>query len=414
MHKRKVFLTGATGMLGRYLLRDLLAAGREVVVLVRDGGERVEEVLGFGSDTSGRRLPRPVVLQGDASKPGLGLSRADRAWVGRSCSAALHAAACSRFRATEAGEPWATNVTGARHLLVLCEQAGIQMHHVSTAFVCGRRAGPVAEADLDRGQLFNNEFERSKCAAERVIHQLASSPVTVYRPAVIVGDSQTGYTSNYQGLYYFLELANRLAQAQPGSDRRSLPIRVPFGGDELRNLVPVNWVSAAITRLMADPRRPGKTYHLTATRPTPARWIKEVAEELLGIEGVTCTGDRVPDSMTHLEQRFLEEVCPYWPYRQSDPVFDCANTSAALPDLAPPVVDRGVLRRLIQFAITDRWGRRPRRPTRPAGVGCSHHAEEYFPLAACASTPARIPLDGSVGVGVAPTAHDERRNPVGD
>src|SRR5258708_333892 len=119
MRRRKILLTGATGLLGRYLLRDLLVAGREVAVLVRDSRqasaqERIEEIIAFGSQSSGVQLPRPVVLQGDVSIPGFGLNSADRAWVARSCYAALHAAACTGFRTTD-GEPWKTNVAGTRH-----------------------------------------------------------------------------------------------------------------------------------------------------------------------------------------------------------------------------------------------------------------------------------------------------------
>src|SRR5437764_8408014 len=83
-----ILLTGATGLLGRYLLRDLLTSGRPVAVLARDlrqarAAERVAELVAFWSESLGRALPRPVVLPGDLSLPGLGLTLADRQWLAR-------------------------------------------------------------------------------------------------------------------------------------------------------------------------------------------------------------------------------------------------------------------------------------------------------------------------------------------
>ncbi len=136
---------------------------------------------------------------------------------------------------------------------------------VSTAFVCGDRAGPVAEEELDCGQGFHNDYERSKFEAERRVRTARGLHPTVYRPSVIVGDSVTGFTSSYHGPYRFLELGTRLAAPPrlPGSPQR-LPLRLPFSGDEPRNLVPVDWVARAIVRIVGQPWWHGRTYHLVA------------------------------------------------------------------------------------------------------------------------------------------------------
>src|ERR1019366_10671927 len=138
--RRVVLLTGATGFLGRYLLRDLLLSGQRVAVLVRDsrGGRaenRIKELLDFWGESLGRRLPCPVILQGDLSHAGLGLSHSDRNWLGRHCEAVLHAAANLSFRSTPDGEPWKTNINGTQALLRLVTDLNIpRWHHVSTAF----------------------------------------------------------------------------------------------------------------------------------------------------------------------------------------------------------------------------------------------------------------------------------------
>jgi thioester reductase-like protein len=402
----RVFLTGATGFLGRYLLRDLLLAGHEVAVLARDTrsadmAERIGELLAFWSDTLRTRLAAPVVLSGDLRSPGLGLSAADRHWLGRHCQAVIHAAARVCFRPSEGGEPWHTNVTGTRHLLALAAELGLtELHHVSTAYVCGRRTGPIDEDELECGQDFHNEYEQSKYEAERCVRRASSLQATVYRPSIVVGDSQTGYTSTYHGFYRFLDFADRLAGPGGAPGRRTLPLRLPFGRDEPRNLVPVDWVSQAVMRILAQPRLHGRTYHLVAREPTPVRAIQEAGERVLGIAGVELTGSEEPADPTPAERLFREHLGEYWPYRHGDPTFADRNTRMALPDLPAPPVDRAMLGRLIAFARARRWGRIP-----PAGPGatcatvevnCARYLEDFFPAAARRSTLAELPLDVAV------------------
>src|SRR5690606_31287234 len=124
-----VLLTGATGLLGRYLLRDLLARGQQIAVVVR-GNERMSadarvaalmaawEQRGFAS------LPAPKVLTGDITSPTLGLSDEDKAWVAEHCDMVLHNAASLSFEdaRSEEDEPWRTNLGGTQNVLELCRQ----------------------------------------------------------------------------------------------------------------------------------------------------------------------------------------------------------------------------------------------------------------------------------------------------
>ncbi len=404
VHPHGVVLTGATGLLGRYLLRDLLAAGRRVSVLVRDGrpapaAERVAAVTAWASQSLGQALPAPVVLAGELTAPHLGLSAADRRWLAKTHTAVLHAAASLVFRGTPAGEPGATNVEGTGRLLDLARSLGFtELHHVSTAFVCGDRRGTIGEDELDCGQGFHNDYERSKCAAERLVRQAAGLRTTIYRPSVIVGDSRTGYTSTYQGLYRFIELAARLA-ATSNQGTRSLPVRLPFTGDEPRDLVPVDWVSRAIIHLVARPACHGRTYHLTAREPVPVQRIKEVAGQILRVVGAEWAGPDGPADPTSLERLLLDRLHDYLPYRHGDPAFDRRHTAAALPDLPPPPVDDALLARLIRFAEADRWGRgRAPAPKAAAGLDCRRYIEDFFPEHAPRSALARlIALDLLVG-----------------
>jgi thioester reductase-like protein len=391
-----VLLTGATGFLGRYLLRELLASGQRVAVLARPGrsgsaAERVAELLASVN-------ARPVVLTGDLNAPGLGLRGADRDWLARHCRSVVHAAARVSLRRSADGEPCKTNVRGTENLLGLCAEFGLrELHHVSTAFVCGDRVGPAREDELDRGQGFHNEYEGSKLEAERRVRSASGLRATIYRPAIIVGDSRTGYTSSYLGFYRFLDLADRLAGPVGADGRRSLPLRLPFTGDEPRNLVPVDWVARAIVRIVNRPRWHGQTYHLVAPVPVRVRAIKEVAERMLNLDGVRCAGPRRPADATHLEEMFLDHLEEYWPYLGGDPSFDYRNTLAALPTLPAPRVGRAMLARLIRFAVADGWGRSRRGKVKGrAADACAHYIEQFFPDAARRSTLARVRLDVTV------------------
>jgi thioester reductase-like protein len=406
MDSGSILLTGATGFLGRYLLRELLASGRSVAVLARDGrgrraAERVDELVAFGSESLGRRLPRPIVLSGDLALPGLGLGAAELGWMARHCRSVVHGAACIALRETPDGEPWKTNVDGTQRLLDVCRRTGLsELHHVSTAFVCGTRTCPVGEDELETGQGFHNEYERSKCEAEKRVRLAAGLRSTIHRPAVIVGDSVTGHTSTYHGIYRFLELGDRLAEPT-ASGWRKLPIRLPFGGDEPRNLVPVDWVAGAIVRLLDRPHWHGRTFHLTSPEPVPARLIREVAEEVLRIDGVTRAGAGESPEPGGLEETFLEHLREYQPYLGGDPEFDCRNTRTALRDFPCPRVDRALLAGLIRFAVADRWGRTSRRPVRTRSrFDCRDYVERFFPESAAGSALSHIPLDVTLGLDV--------------
>jgi thioester reductase-like protein len=399
-----LLLTGATGFLGRYLLRELLAAGTRVGVLVRPGRtetaeERVREAWEFACETLGRRVPAPEVFAGDFREPKLGLSGADGDRLARDYGSVVHAAASPSPVRTADGEPHRTNIIGTRRLLELCAFRGLrEVHHVSTAFVCGDRPGPIPESDPSCGPEFHTDHEQSKFDAERAVREVAGLRVTVYRPSVIVGDSLTGHTSSYRGFYQFLELMNRLAQPGGSPGRRWLPVRLPFRGDESRDLVPVDWVAAAIARLVGRPAAHGRTYHLTAARPTSLADIKTVAAEELGIDGIQLTPAIADPS--HLERLFLDGLRGFWPRLGGDPAFDSGNARSALPDLPPPRVDRECLRRLVRFATEDGWGTRRRsrpRPAAKAALDCGDYIERFFPAVIGRSLLARLPVEIALG-----------------
>jgi hypothetical protein len=105
-----------------------------------------------------------------------------------------------------------------------------------------------------------------------------------------------------------------------------------------------------------------------------SRLVRDVAAEVLDIQGVEFAGPEGIANPSRLEQMFLEGVQEYWPYFGGNPPFDCTNTRAALPDLPSPYMNRPMLERLIRFAVANHWGQAPRKAVQPSVTSaCADH-----------------------------------------
>ena len=364
-----LLLTGATGLLGRYLTNDLLASGNNLALLVRSSKResaehRVESLIQFWEKRLDKSLPRPVVLEGDIRQPQLGLSDENVSWVARNCRAVIHSAASLKFHDDGCGEPWLSNIEGTRNVLSLCEAANVrQLHYVSTAYVCGLRSGTIYETDLDAGQGFRNDYEKSKLTAEQLVRSAQClDQLTVYRPAVISGDAETGYTNTYHGIYLYLRMMALLVPRLPiGPDGvRQTPLRLPMTGDERRNVVPVDWVSKAMCQLINNPAAHGRTFHLAPRECiTPGQGMK-AGYTYFNSTGVEWVGHQTIDPATYnsLESEILPALTMYTSYERTDPTFDCQNLEQYAGDTPCPTIDEKVLHTYIRYGQEDRWGKR--------------------------------------------------------
>lgn len=361
-----ILLTGATGLLGRFLLRDVSAQGRRVAVLVRGGTTagaeaRVDDLLRDWWEVAGVEVPRPVVLEGDITTPGLGLSATARDWVEANVDEVVHAAASLAFdRRERDGEPYASNVGGTARVLEFCRTTGIRrLHHVSTAYVCGLRRGRVLETELDVGQTPGNDYERSKIESERAVRAADWLDVlTVYRPSIVVGELVNGFTNTFHGFYRPLRIVQPFVESfvQASLEPGSLLDVLGMTGAEHKNLVPVDWVSAVMSRIILDPALHGGTYHLTSTRPTGVGLLCRVFEQMVGEMAArpNAAGEGGPAPAFDpalLARLFGDQMQVYRAYWRDDPEFDVTATSRAVPDLPAPAIDEAIVRRLCRFAI---------------------------------------------------------------
>jgi len=359
-----LLLTGATGLLGRYLVRDLTMEGVPLAVLVRPSrrqtpSERIESAIRTWEEKLGTTLTRPHVIEGDISQPGLGLGREDTAWVKENCRALIHNAASLQFISTsQESEPWRSNVQGTKYAIDFCHETKIeQFHHVSTSYTCGLRHDRIMESELDVGQELGNDYERSKVQAEKMVRSAGFSKApTVFRPAIIVGDSRTGWSTTFHNFYVILQIADTLnrQRGEPDVTGRSnvSDVQINVDGTERKNFVPVDWVSAVMSHVLTHPDLHGETYHLTPRCPITTRQIRDAVESATGIYGLNFYGaGEVREVKSEFEELFREHMRVYDSYWRDDPVFDSTNTRRAAPHLPCPHIDLTMLNHLSRAAI---------------------------------------------------------------
>jgi nucleoside-diphosphate-sugar epimerase len=172
--RRTVLLTGASGVVGRALLRRLRHF--DVVCLVHR------------SPVSG---PNVTTLPGDIAEPMFGLAERAYAELAAKVDAVIHCAAVTDFNRTD-GSLEATNITGTEQVAAFAAAAKAVLYHVSTAFV-------HTTADGDRGRTAIG-YASSKSAAEEVVRS-SGAPHVILRPSVVIGDSDTGEIAAFQGLH---------------------------------------------------------------------------------------------------------------------------------------------------------------------------------------------------------------------
>jgi thioester reductase-like protein len=258
-----VLFTGFPGFLGSALLPRVLSrlGAAEAVCLVQPqhaglAHARAAELAAGDPALRGRIR----IVEGDITHNGLGLR--DDGLAGRVVELFHLAAVYDLSVAREVA--MRVNVEGTRHVLDFargCPRLRC-LQYVSTCYVSGRYAGTFTEDMLEEGQRFNNFYEETKQLAEVEVQRAmrAGLPATIYRPAIVVGDSATGATQKYDGPYFAIQWLLR----QP-------PVAVmPVVGDARRhefNVVPRDFVVDAIAWLGGRPESLGRVFALADPAP---------------------------------------------------------------------------------------------------------------------------------------------------
>ena len=382
-----LFVTGSTGFLGREVLKELLRSDdfQSLGLLIRAGrGESAEErgkqLLRdlVGADALPTALARTRFIPGDITLDRFGLGESDFHAVARSTTSVLHCAASTALNISRA-DAETVNIRGTAETLRLADLAR-SVHHslgcyyyVSTAFVAGDTTRDVGATELNLEGPFRNHYEESKAQSEAMVRSRGGDfPVCIFRPSVVIGNSQTGHTTSFNVLYIPARfVAAGLFRVLPAN-----PV-VPC------DVVPVDYVAQAMFELMRHGNRSSSCYHLCAglgRESSPG----EILEYLFAV--IRERGRRVihvpawlpPEVLSKVYQSLcqarvrvkgleriftehldsLKHILPFIPYMIRNPRFITDETTRDLGlTLAPAPLFTSYAPKVFSYCFDSNWGR---------------------------------------------------------
>ena len=343
---KRIFLTGAAGLVGGEVAKRLLSRGHSITALLNRSREirsNDGKTISCSSFDGGSPPPGSLAaISGDLGQDRLGWSPGLWSQVAAAHDLVVHCAALTQFDADEARYR-SVNVDGTARIIELAEAGGMQLLHVSTAYVCGLRAGPVLEAELDCGQAFANGYEASKAAAERLVRGSSVAAVAA-RPSIVVGHSVTGAVRSFDSLYGAFKLvAEGRIRFMPASPGATL------------DFVPIDYVAAGIVALAEGmDGAAGETVHLVSGAPVSVEQFRDTIAAYKQFTAPTLIDpDRFDiDALPALERRVHRRIAGlYASYFQRRPEF-VDDRFRALTGMACSSTGPVFLRRLIDHCIS--------------------------------------------------------------
>ena len=356
------FITGATGLIGAEYLAHALTQSDDshFILLMRAADlaaleQRLDELLDFLFPNNANRYRHRVeAVAGDISQPQLGLDMSQWRRLNRQIDVIVHCAASTAWH-MDLGHHRQHNVYGVEKVLKLAYATDHlqRLLHVSTAYVSGSQSGRILPTSNYRRPTCD-DYQQSKREGERLIQAATLDlPITIVRPAGVVGNSANGRARTFDTLYYPLKLMTR-----------GYPVIFPVGQNTTYDTVPADWMAAAMHCLMYTPAAISQTYHLTAGE----RAI--TVEQLLELMARTIKGDVIPPQIVHplwwrwigyprlmksgnAPKAIINHLSDYTAYIAYRRTFD--NHATLALGIPPPPVLEDYLNTIYRYAVEQKW-----------------------------------------------------------
>jgi long-chain acyl-CoA synthetase len=347
--KRTILLTGATGLLGSYLLKILLEKGHKVYALSRcrknkTAHERVNDLLDFwDGDANLIHRKNLIVIDGDITLHNFGVSQKDILHLVKSeAEVIFHCAALTAFKA-QSQLLREINVLGTKNVLdfaLSCKMLG-KINHISTAFVVGDKNGiNFTEEMRGLGQGFYNDYERTKYEAEIIVEnykQRNDLQVSIFRPGLIIGESTDGKTNNFN---FFYEPHRFFSQG--------LYEDFPMNLECSLNLINIDTAAKAI--FLLGNRDESKTYHIVSPEDTSNHFFAKLSSNFFGFKIPKFSPVEKFDfsKWTSTQKLLAEQFIPYCNYKNK---FISSYTQSILNEykFEYPKIDKANLIRTFEY-----------------------------------------------------------------
>jgi NAD(P)-dependent dehydrogenase (short-subunit alcohol dehydrogenase family) len=248
------FVTGATGFIGKRLVRKLLERKGSVVhfLIRKESEDKIAALREYWGSTAARTVP----VFGDLTSKKLGVAADDVKKLKGQVDHFYHLAAVYDLSADEESQI-AVNIEGTRNTVEFAKaiDAG-HFHHVSSIAAAGLYEGVFREDMFDEAENYEHPYFLTKHESEKIVRKECKVPWSVFRPAMVVGDSHTGEMDKIDGPYYFFKLIQRM--------RQILPPWMPAVGLEggRVNIVPVDFVVNALDHISHKANINKQCFHL--------------------------------------------------------------------------------------------------------------------------------------------------------
>ena len=253
------FITGASGFIGRRLVKKLLAREDSTIYFLVRAAEKesLANLYDFWECDATRAIP----VVGDLTEPLLGVAAVDRKKLGKKTTHFFHLAAIYDLSAA-ADIQLKVNVEGTRNTVKFAEEIGAKHFHLFSSIAsAGMFEGLFREDMFEEAEGLDHPYFKTKHDSEGIVRRECSIPWRIYRPAIVVGDSRTGEMDKIDGPYYFFKLIQKM--------RKMLPAWMPTIGIEggRINVVPVDFLVNAVDHIAHAKGEDGKCFHLVDPLP---------------------------------------------------------------------------------------------------------------------------------------------------